>query len=347
MTMGSIIGIVLLSLRVRSRSGNRFRQGFIRALVHITFCGYEERMGRREPIFNLATPLLFAHRGGAREAPESTPLAFFHALENAGADVLELDVQLAKCGEFVVWHGPGLSNVRIEGQNDRPRSRRRNRIDDYEWHELDGKAWVADPAVLDKPEEDIDLSAVPRDPGRCLLTLSSLLEKFPAAPLNIDMKKSFARRIPEAGRNGLEDNIRAFLEILDRDPGKRSIVVVSADCEFIREFRKLSASGFPTGLCAREQLLFRLFGLDMQNRAFETSYHRFLSGRRVIEKVRAAGGSTFVFLTAYGPLLPAMDEEVPRQDRVFEILDRGVDGIMTDRPRAVREMIRRWEKGGR
>jgi glycerophosphoryl diester phosphodiesterase len=56
---------------------------------------------RREPIFGLPTPLLFAHRGGVREAPESTVKGFTHALE-ARADVLELDVQLTKDGAFVV-----------------------------------------------------------------------------------------------------------------------------------------------------------------------------------------------------------------------------------------------------
>ena len=301
-------------------------------------------MRRTEPIFNLMTPLLFAHRGGAREAPESTVKAFGHALEKAKADVLELDVQLTKCGEFVVWHGPELSNVRIEGQSDRPRHRQRNRIEEFEWQELDGNAWVADPGIRGHPEEDIDLSAVPQEADRCLLSLASLLAVFPHAPLNIDMKPTFERRIPEAGRTGLEDNIRAFLEILERDPGRRSIVVVSADHEFVHKFRKLSSAGFPTGLSAREQLLFRLFGFDMRNRALETPHNKCLSGRRIIQKARAAGGSTFVFLTGYGRFLPAMDDGLPSDRKIFDILNRGVDGIMTDRPQKVRQIINQWVK---
>lgn len=32
------------------------------------------------------------------------------------ADVLELDVQLTRDGQFVAWHGPNLDNVRIWGK---------------------------------------------------------------------------------------------------------------------------------------------------------------------------------------------------------------------------------------
>lgn len=301
-------------------------------------------MRRREPVFNLVPPLLFAHRGGAGEAPECTAMAFNHAVKNAEADVLELDIQLTKCGEFVVWHGPELSNVRIEGQSDTPMKRRRNKIYDYRWHELDGKAWVADPGAIEKDGKNADLSTVAREEDRCLLTLSSLLEKFPDSPLNIDMKRSFENRIDEAGRTGLRDNIRAFIKVLNNDPGRRKILVVSAVDEFLSQFRNLAGSQFLTGLSAREQLLLRFFDFNLKSRALETSHHRFISGRRIIEKVRESGGSTFVFLTGYGSLLPAIDEKNTSERKVFKILARGVDGIMTDRPRKLRGILNKWRK---
>lgn len=49
-------------------------------------------------------PLLFAHRGGAALAPENTLEAFRRAVENWGADVLEMDVRLTRDGELVVIH---------------------------------------------------------------------------------------------------------------------------------------------------------------------------------------------------------------------------------------------------
>lgn len=93
-------------------------------------------MPRIEPIFKLETPLLFAHRGGAREVPEST----------------------------------------LKG-------------------------------------DKIDLSIVPKEEDRQLLLLSDFLGKFSDIPLNIEMKKSFKRKINNTDRRGLKDNIRAFTDI--------------------------------------------------------------------------------------------------------------------------------------
>jgi glycerophosphoryl diester phosphodiesterase len=44
----------------------------------------------------------------------------------------------------------------------------------------------------------------------------------------------------------------------------------------------------------------------------------------------------------FGPLFPALDEHEPSERDIFEILDRGVDGIMTDRPKSVRDIMDRW-----
>lgn len=49
-------------------------------------------------------PLLFAHRGGARLAPENTIEAFREAVELWGADVLEMDVRVTRDGALAVIH---------------------------------------------------------------------------------------------------------------------------------------------------------------------------------------------------------------------------------------------------
>jgi glycerophosphoryl diester phosphodiesterase len=50
------------------------------------------------------SPLLIAHRGGSRLAPENTLVAFQNAAQLWGADMLEMDVQLTRDGEVVVIH---------------------------------------------------------------------------------------------------------------------------------------------------------------------------------------------------------------------------------------------------
>jgi len=83
--------------------------------------------------------------------------------------------------------------------------------------------------------------------------------------------------------------------------------------------------------------------MKMKNHALETTYDITYSGKKTIEKVREAGGSTFVFLTGLGPFLPAIDKIIPSDEKIFKILDRGVDGIMTDRPASIRKIINRWK----
>jgi glycerophosphoryl diester phosphodiesterase len=55
-------------------------------------------------------PLILAHRGARRDAPENTMAAFRLAAE-MGADGVELDVQLCKDGEVVVIHNFGVDET--------------------------------------------------------------------------------------------------------------------------------------------------------------------------------------------------------------------------------------------
>lgn len=291
---------------------------------------------RIDPIFKLQTPLLFAHRGGVLEVSESTKKAFKYAKDEAGADILELDVQLTNDGQFVVWHGPSLDNVYIEGEDPEPSLRQvdRRMIYDFDWQELEGKAWVIDPG-------EQNLSDVPKEDDRHLLLLSEFLEEFPKEPLNIEMKGSFKKKL-EGNKGGLVHNVSEFLKILNDGRGDRIIVVVSAKHSILKEFRIQSKGEYPTNLSLIEQILLRFSNKELKNRALETSYYRCLSSQRIVEKVRRLGGSTFVFLTAFWPI-PSIDKD-PRREDIFNILDRGVDGIMTDRPKQVRKLMDKWIK---
>lgn len=56
------------------------------------------------------TPLIFAHRGARRQAPENTLPAFLRAQE-LGADGVELDVQITADGQVVVFHDSKLDRT--------------------------------------------------------------------------------------------------------------------------------------------------------------------------------------------------------------------------------------------
>lgn len=55
-------------------------------------------------------PLVIGHRGAAAIAPENT-LASFRAAREAGADGVELDVQLSSDGEVIVFHDEDLARL--------------------------------------------------------------------------------------------------------------------------------------------------------------------------------------------------------------------------------------------
>ncbi len=299
----------------------------------------QEKYRRMDPTFRkpqLTAPLLFAHRGGVLEAPESTKCAFKYAVEKAKADVLELDVQLTRDGRYVVWHGPELDNVDLNEMhaNSPELSKGKKYIWDFDWSELDGQAWVKHP-------DRISAERVPCNKEDTeLMLLSEFLQEFPKAPLNIEMKPSFKKKISNG--NGLEDNVRGFLKILEQDQGERTIVVASAHHKIIKEFRRQSKERYPTNLSWLEQIYLRFSNKCLQNRVLETTYGKIYASRGTIEKVRRLGGSTYVFLTKFGPI-PAIDNRASiEKDRIFGILDRGVDGIMTDRPEKLRRLIDEW-----
>ncbi len=66
---------------------------------------YNERM-----LFDLARPIIIAHRGAAVHAPENTIVSFELAV-SLGADAIELDAKLSADGEIVVFHDATLERT--------------------------------------------------------------------------------------------------------------------------------------------------------------------------------------------------------------------------------------------
>jgi glycerophosphoryl diester phosphodiesterase len=62
------------------------------------------------PVFQSSRPLVFAHRGGAKLAPENTTAAFDNGVA-LGADGIELDVRMSGDGVPVVFHDPSLERT--------------------------------------------------------------------------------------------------------------------------------------------------------------------------------------------------------------------------------------------
>jgi glycerophosphoryl diester phosphodiesterase len=293
-----------------------------------------------DPIFGLRTPVLFAHRGGAGEVPESTKLGFCHA-KCIGSDVLELDVRLTKDKTFVVWHGPSLDNVRVDDAEDYGALRDRRCIGEYSWRELEHRAWVSDPNPLCKTG-CCDLSQVPRHAERELMTLETFLATFPCKPLNVEIKDFFVS--PES--------IGRFVRILDDAPPcpaskrRRTILVASANDLVLAEFRRRTAGTYPTNIPVAESLLRTLQIpplLSQPGRSLQVPPGFPFAWWWVTSMAHRAGSAVHVFITKF-LWIDGLDE-VPGQLQkadVYDLLDSNIDGIMTDRPAEARRWMNDW-----
>jgi glycerophosphoryl diester phosphodiesterase len=128
-------------------------------------------------------PLILGHRGDSAHEPENTMVAFASAM-HAGADGFELDVRVSACNTLVVFHDDDL--LRLCGD---PR-----KVKDVAWEEL----------------------AELRVEGEPIPTLVDVLEAFPSALVNVEMKMhplSLAWSLTQATRKIIEAT-RALSRVL-------------------------------------------------------------------------------------------------------------------------------------
>jgi glycerophosphoryl diester phosphodiesterase len=176
------------------------------------------------------------------------------------------------------------------------------------------------------------------------LLFSDFLQTYPKAPLNIELKRSFLKKL--GGRGGLDDNIKEFFKILEEYHGNRTIIVTSSNGQILKAFRNLNNENYHTTLTAAEQFAIKFFNKSYHKPIVETTYASFWTNRLLIDTVHAQGGEIYVFITGFGPI-PAIDDDLndnSAKNKIHDILERGVDGIMTDRPKQVRQIMCRWLK---
>jgi glycerophosphoryl diester phosphodiesterase len=139
-------------------------------------------------------PLILAHRGARRQAPENTMAAFRLAAE-MGADGVELDVQLSKDGEAVVIHDFNVDRT------------------------TNGSGPVKDLTLVELQRLDAGSWYSAEYATQRIPTLAQVLQEFgPRLILNIELKKA----IPHA--NGLEAEVVRLIE----DTNLTSRVIISS-----------------------------------------------------------------------------------------------------------------------
>ena len=259
--------------------------------------------------------LAFAHQGGAAEGPSSTLWAMERALE-VGADALELDVHATADGQLVVCHDPTL-----ERTTDRTGAIARARLDelrgvDAAYHFVPGEGARPGRGAAAYP-----LRGRARHDGRLgLATLEAVLERFPGVPLNLDVKQrpptvpAYEHRLVELLRaHGRGDDVivAAFDErSTDAVAALAPEVAVSAGRRSVAAFAAAVRLRLPVPARLR-----RYVALQVPAR---------VAGRPLVTG-RFVAAAHEVGLAVHVWTIDAAAE-------MRQLVELGVDGVMTDRP---------------
>lgn len=239
--------------------------------------------------------LAMAHRGGALHPDlpgvENTLHAFRHAVD-LGYHYLETDVHATKDGVLVAFHDDVLDRV----------TDRVGRIEELTAKDL-GEALIG------------GAHAVP--------TMASLLEEFPEARFNIDLKS--------------EGAITALAQLLDATSAHDRVLIGSFSQRRLHEFRRLTSHRVATSASPAEVAAFRLLPLaglaKLATRGWVSALQ--VPHRRgplkvvtpaVVRRAHAVGVHVHVWT-------------VDDATEMHELLDMGVDGLITDRTDVLKDVL--------
>jgi glycerophosphoryl diester phosphodiesterase len=240
-------------------------------------------------------PRLFAHAGASGVAPENTMTAFEEAIA-AGADRLELDVHASADGEVVVIHDPTVD--RTTGGSG-PVAR----LKLAEIRELDAGYHFTAP----------DGSHPFRGRGIRVPALEEVLSAFPGVPLNIEIK------VFDPDLIGAVQRLLEKFSAMDR-------ALLAAESGELMEAIRARIKGAITGMSVADVLdfLMNAGSPGYQPRGVALQVPREHAGNALvtpqfIHAAHASGLEVHVWV-------------INNETEMEELLDLGVDGIMTDFP---------------
>ncbi len=258
-------------------------------------------MGSR-PFLDHPTPIAIAHRGGAEELPENTMPAFEAAIA-LGYRHIETDAHLSADGVVFSFHDHMLDRV----------TDRRGRLSEVSSAEIG----AADAAYHFSP----DGTTFPlRGTGVRVPTMEEVLTRWPDVFVNIDTKSDAV--------------VDPLVELLRRVDAFARVCVGSFSDDRLRRVRRLSGGAIctsmgPAGITAAwlASRTGRMPRLQADCVQVPVRARRLVVvDRRFVAAAQSAGLQVHVW---------TVDDAAA----MVELLDLGVDGIMTDRPRLLRDVL--------
>jgi glycerophosphoryl diester phosphodiesterase len=264
--------------------------------------------------------LRYAHQGGALEAPSSTLFAFRQAVAN-GADGLEMDVHMTADGHLVVSHDETIDRTS-------PATGRIDQMTLAELQNLDFSYWWAPgfDATTDLLPHDYPLRGrYQADTSFGIATLRQVLEEFPKLFLNFDIK---------GGAVPYESQLADYLREYDRT---NDVIVASFHDEALARFRAI-APEVNTSTAIQET-----YDIAAALRSgMQPELHPSVVALQI--PYRFSPDSEPIFDAAFVKQVHALNCAVhvwtiDDATEMIEVLDTGVDGIITDTPSVLHEVL--------
>lgn len=266
----------------------------------------------RHPFFDLETPIVIGHRGSSGEAPENSLPAFARALEQ-GAAILETDVHATRDGVVVVYHDERVDRT------------------------TDGAGEIAglDFAAIRRLDAGYEFSP---DGGRTfpyrgcglrIATLAEAFEAYPEARFNIEIKRDDPALV--------DGTIRAVAEA---GRAERTLLTAGDDRAMVRLRRRLVETGLAPAIGASTGEVLGFVRAATQGGAppsgpMALQIPTEFSGRPL------ATPALIAFAHAHDVQVHVWTINDPGEMR--RLLDLGVDGIMSDYPGLLCEVIRAFD----
>ena len=255
------------------------------------------------PYLDQPAPIAIAHRGGAEEAPQNT-LAAFGAAVALGYRYLETDAHVTRDGVVVAFHDPRLDDL-----TDRTGAIATLSITEVE---------AADAGYLFSPDGGHSFPF--RGRGVRIPRLEELLGRWPQARVNIDPKADAC--------------VQPLVALVDRLGAWDRVGFGAFSDRRLRRLRALSHGRACTSMGPRAVAVARTATLcgRMPRQNADCIQVPLRTGPIPIVTAR------FV-RAAHRAGLPVHVWTVNDESPMHDLLDLGVDGIITDRPRLLRDVL--------
>ena len=266
--------------------------------------------------------IAFAHQGGSYEGPSSTLAAIESALAS-GATAIELDVHATADRHIVVCHDETVDRTtNHHGAIAELTLAELREMDNAYW-------WIAGSDVTPgAPDEQyLHRGRGPTDRAFAVATLEDVVERFPGVLLNLDLKR--AAPDVEPYESLLADELRR----LDRTA---SVIVASFHDRAIEVFRA-HAPDVATSAATNETAAFYFASLEGRAPTIEGAValqvpvrfgHVTVVDERFVEAARAADLALHVWT-------------VNDAGEMEQLVDLGVDGVISDRPSVLATILER------